>query len=200
MTPGDTGLMQDANLEEIRLIERAMKGDAQAFGELYVLHLDAIFRYILIRIGTIEDAEDLTEQTFLKAWEALPRYRQIGKPFISWLYRIAHNVVIDFHRKNSQLLKLNEGLLQQRKEEYQTSESLEIRENEELSILSEAIRKLSGEQQQVIILRFFEGMSHRQVAQVIGKNEGTCRMIQYRALLALQQIIGNDEKHTYGSK
>src|SRR5512135_1339680 len=86
------GLIQDD------LIARARRGDVQAFGELYEHSLDAIYRYIFYRVGEVAEAEDLTETVFLKAWEALDRYEVRDVPFTAWLYRIAHNVIIDRHR------------------------------------------------------------------------------------------------------
>jgi RNA polymerase sigma-70 factor (ECF subfamily) len=80
--------MPETNPDETILVDRAIEGDEEAFGNLYTLHIDAIYRYVYYRIGNVEDAEDLTEQIFLNAWEALPGYKQQGKPFTSWLYRI----------------------------------------------------------------------------------------------------------------
>src|SRR5258706_16230263 len=82
-----------------KLIRQAVKGDGEAFGLLYARHLDAIYRYVRFRIGNEADAEDMTEEVFVKAWEALPGYRIGEHPFTSWLYRIAHNVTVDYHRK-----------------------------------------------------------------------------------------------------
>src|ERR1043165_3026034 len=85
--------------EDAALIKQAVDGDSEAFGVLYVRYMDAIFRYIYYRVGQDIEAEDLTEEVFIRAWEALPSY-QIGQfPFTSWLYRIAHNLVIDHPRK-----------------------------------------------------------------------------------------------------
>ena len=183
--------MPVTNQREIALVTRAKNGDVDAFGELYALHLDAIYRYIFYRINNTQDAEDLTEQTFLKAYEALPRYQQRGKPFSSWLYRIAHNVVIDHHRRDKGIVVNLAETYEWDLDNKQISALQEIVNTEEIQTLATAIAQLSSEQQQVIILRFMEGFSHKEVAQILDKKEGACRMIQYRALLSLQQLLSD---------
>jgi len=173
------------------LIERATAGDAGAFGELYSLHLDAIYRYIYFRIGEQQEAEDLTETVFLKAWEALPGYKDLGNPFTSWLYRIAHNVVVDFHRRLKPVVDSTETDLPGEREDLSANTLGIIIESENLSELAKAVSQLKSEQQQVISLRFIQGLSHSEIAQVIGKNEGTCRMIQHRALVTLSKLLGD---------
>jgi len=174
------------------LIERAVAGDANAFGELYSRHLDPIYRYIFFRVGEQEDAEDLTETVFLKAWEALPGYKDFGNPFSSWLYRIAHNMVVDFHRKIKPLPNRSDANLPDEQEDESSNTLRIVIEAEQLVELGKAIAQLTAEQQQVIILRFIEGMSHAEIANIIGKNEGTCRMIQHRALVALNKLLGDN--------
>jgi len=172
------------------LVRRAIAGDADAFGQLYLDHLDAIYRYIYFRVGDAHEAEDLTEQVFLKAWEALPGYRQRGNPFASWIYRIAHNLVIDHHRQRKPVETMPSD-----DQPDQTSEPLASLEGviaaEEVEALSRAIRQLPDEQQQVVILRFIEGLRHAEVARIIGKSEGACRMIEHRALIALYGLLSS---------
>lgn len=176
------------------LIDRAIAGDANAFGELYTRHLDPIYRYIFFRVGEQEEAEDLTETVFLKAWEAIPGYKDFGNPFSSWLYRIAHNMVVDFHRK----IKTVPNRLEDDEPIEIVDESLNtlgmVIEAEQFVELGKAIAQLTTEQQQVIVLRFIEDMSHAEIAKIIGKNEGTCRMIQHRALVALSKLLGENAR------
>lgn len=174
------------------LVRRAVSGDVDAFGELYILHLNAIYRYIFFRVGERPDAEDLTEQVFLKAWEALPQYKEQGNPFTSWLYRIAHNIVIDHHRRNA-IVKANSVHNSENQINSNEKSALhQILEHEGRTELAMAIAQLPEEQQQVIILRFIEGLNHSEVANIIGKNEGTCRMIQHRALVALNKLLSRE--------
>lgn len=180
-----------AALNEKVLIERATAGDAEAFGVLYSTHLDAIFRYIFFRIGEQQEAEDLTEMVFLKAWEALPGYKDLGNPFTSWLYRIAHNVVVDFHRRAKPVVENAEDYLPGERQDESANTLGIIIESENLSELARAISQLNIEQQQVISLRFIQDLSHAEIAEIIGKNEGTCRMIQHRALVTLNKLLSN---------
>jgi len=183
--------MPDADMDDIVLAQMAGTGDADAFGKLYMHHLDAIYRYIYFRVENNCDAEDLTEQVFLKAWEALPNYRYKGLPFKSWLYRIAHNAVIDYQRR-----KKFTAPMPPTEEVYQLTEAVNSLETiiaaEEGETLAKAITQLPAAQQDVIILRFIEGLSHDQIASIIQKSSGACRVIQYRALAALEQLLSNE--------
>lgn len=178
--------------QERNLVEQAVSGSADAFGELYSTHLDSIYRYIYFRVGERLEAEDLTEMVFLKAWEALPGYLDKGFPFTSWLYRIAHNIVVDHHRRRQRVDPPDDRIQIENRAEEGVSTLGKIIENEERTELAMAISRLPDEQQQVIILRFIEGLSHTQVANIIGKNEGTCRMIQHRALTALNKVLSRE--------
>lgn len=174
--------------DEAALVERAVRGDTTAFGTLYQLHLDAIYRYVYLRVGNQADAEDLTEQTFLKAWEALPRYKHRGYPFSSWLYRIAHNLVVDHHRRRKPVLSAPQSDRVVRDNAQPTILDQVIRA-EEAQTLASAIAQLSEEQQQIVILRFVEGLKHAEVARIMDKSEGACRIMQHRALVALNRLL-----------
>src|SRR2546426_5724274 len=95
---------------EAELAERASSHDQMAFAELYNAYVDKIHRYIYYKVGNALDAEDLCEQVFLKAWEAIGRYKWCGYPFSSWLYKLAHNLVVDHYRTSREVLPLNELL------------------------------------------------------------------------------------------
>ena len=174
--------------DETALVERAVGGDTDAFGVLYQRHMDAIYRYVYLRVGDTEDAEDLTEQTFLKAWEALPGYKQRGNPFTSWLYRIAHNVVVDHHRRRRPILST--PLAERGDQASRPSTTLDqVIQAEEADTLAAAIAQLPEEQQQIVILRFVEGLRHAEVARIMDKSEGACRVMQHRALAALNRLL-----------
>jgi RNA polymerase sigma-70 factor (ECF subfamily) len=180
--------MPKASSGEAALVGRAIAGDADAFGKLYLRHADTIYRYIYLRVGNAKDTEDLTEQVFLNAWEALPDYEQRGKPFINWVYRIAHNVVVDHHRQQRPLPAT--PLLEEEQWECQQPTLLsQVILAEQAATLASAISELSEDQQQVLILRFVEGLPHAEVADIIGKSEGASRVIQYRALAALKKLL-----------
>ncbi len=182
------GVTSQSPHDEAILVERAIAGDADAFGEIYMRHLDAIYRYVYFRVGDANDAEDLTEHVFLKAWEALPGYNQRGNRFSSWLYRIAHNMIIDHHRRQKPMIPM--PLLEKDNWKCPQATALEqMIEVEEAAALAAAVAQLPEEQQQVIILRFVEGLNHTEVARIIEKSEGACRVIQHRALAALNQLL-----------
>ncbi len=180
--------MGNSKEEDYSLVAKAMAGDYDAFGQLYSQYLDRIYRYTFFRVGDQCDAEDLTEQVFLKAWEALPGYRQYGIKFSSWLYRIAHNMVIDHHRrkKNAKPVAFEEGQGWDKKLSYDLEQVIQA---DEAAALAEAIAKLPEEYQQVVLLRFVEGLKHSEVAQILNKSEGACRAIQYQALSSLNQLL-----------
>jgi RNA polymerase sigma-70 factor (ECF subfamily) len=180
-------MMQTIPDENI-LVEKAIQGNVDAFGDLYMLYQQPIYRYIYFRLADEQDAEDLTEVVFIKAWEALPGYRQLGYHFKSWLYRIAHNIVVDFHRQ-TQRQKQNQTVLYENL--VATTEPLlaEIEKNEDLKKLAWAISQLSEDSQQVIVLRFIEGLGHKEIAEIMDKSEGNCRMIQHRALVTLNKLM-----------
>jgi RNA polymerase sigma-70 factor (ECF subfamily) len=180
--------MPDSFHHETTLVEHAVAGDGDAFGELYLLHLDTIYRYVYYRVGDASDAEDLTEQVFLKAWESLSGYKQRGNPFASWLYRIAHNTTVDHYRRQKPTVPMPSPEEVDLPGE-QPSSLEQIIKAEEASALATAITQLPEAQQQVIILRFIEGLKHAEVARIIGKSEGACRVIQHRALVALNQLL-----------
>lgn len=171
------------------LVDRAINGDKGAFGQLYERHLDAIYRYIFFRVGSSADAEDLTEDVFVSAWEALPDFTDESEnAFLSWLYRIAHNRVIDHYRKRQPHSWTSEQLAQEEARAPSVEETAHL--NRDVEQLAEAIAQLDATEQQVIVLRFMEGRSHSEVAEIIGKSEGASRVIQYRALVNLRELLG----------
>lgn len=169
---------------ESELVQRAMRKDAAAFGQLYELHLDSIYRYIYYRVGNAAEAEDLTEQVFLKAWEHIGVYDDRGLPFAAWLYRMAHNLVIDYRRTRKVAEPLSELLVEKSAGPQETAEL-----HMEMAAVAAALRQLSPDHQQIIILRFVQGCSHAQAAAIMGKSEGALRALQCRALTSLHEAL-----------
>lgn len=178
---------------ERQLINRAIQGDAKAFGELYKEYVDAIYRYVYFRVGTEVEAEDLTDEVFVRAWEALPEFRPSASySFSAWLYRIAHNLVVDSYRRRSPVTFSRDELDKNRTRLPSVEEVAQTRH--EAANLVKAVQHLNDLEQDVIVLRFVEGLSHREVAQVIGKSESASRVIQHRALASLRKILVRQEK------
>lgn len=179
---------------ETRLVELAISGEFDSFAALYTRHLDAIYRYIYYRTGDSLDAEDLTEQAFIRAWEALPGYKPLGSCFIHWLYRIAHNLVVDHHRRQKQTLNQVELSEEDLPDQAQAAALDAIVQAEETDSLGAAIARLPEEYQLIITLRFIEGLGHTEIAQLLEKSEGACRGLQHRALSALNKILAAEQE------
>jgi RNA polymerase sigma-70 factor (ECF subfamily) len=175
--------------DENQLLQQAQEGDAEAFGVLYARYLDPIYRYVYYRVDGAETAEDLTEEVFVRAWEALPGYEITKYPFKSWLYRIAHNRVID-HRRKRRPAAIDDEVLQRIPGASTPPEQMVV-DGQNAEALQEAVQQLAEEEQQVVILRFVEGLSHREVAEIIGKSEEASRVIQYRAIQRLQRVLSD---------
>jgi RNA polymerase sigma-70 factor (ECF subfamily) len=179
---------EPTKVDEAELVRRAVGGDAGAFGDLYVRYLDQIYRYVFYKVGEEKRAEDLTEQVFLGAWEAIEGYESRGFPFSSWLYRIAHNTVVDHYRTEKDERPLDSVAFTLADDSLGPEET--VMRRREVSQLLEALTHLSEEKQELIILRFVEGLSHAQVAQILGKSQEACRVMQHRAIAALGEILG----------
>ena len=178
-----------SQLAEAPLVERAIKRDAGAFGQLYELHLDRIYRYVYYRVASTQEAEDLTEQVFLKAWEAIGRYRWQGRPFLAWLYRLDHNTHIDYVRTQKPTTSLNND--DRPIELASSAAAVELGRALDADLLAQALGQLTTEQQQVIVMKFIEGLDNEQIAQTMDKREGAIRALQMRALMSLRRVLEN---------
>ncbi len=172
-----------------RLVDDAKGGDPWAFGRLFdEFHLP-VYRFIASRVQRPSDAEDLTQLVFVKALEALPRYEQRGIPFGGWLFRLARNTIIDHARTRHEHADLEAAA--ERAAEAAGPERLAVL-RQELDAVALALKQLTDEQREAIELRFFAGLSAREAAEVMGKQEGTVRGLQFRAIAALRRSLGMD--------
>ena len=166
---------------------RAIKGDGEAFAQLYEEHFDKIYRYIYLRLGNQAEAEDLTQEVFVKVLEAIGSYKWRNLPFASWLFRIAHNQVIDYSRKESKVEKValegDVASFDERNPELIAEQEFAREE------LIDNIKKLSPAQREVISLRFGSGLSVAEVAKALGKNTGTVKALQYNGIVALRKML-----------
>lgn len=175
---------------EEELVRRAQQGDAEAFALLCEAHFDRIYRYVALKVRNRADAEDLTQQAFLKATEAIGSYRWKGLPFASWLFRIAHNQVVDHFRKTSreEAVPLDEAITVAPDDPASTTE-----QRMTLAQLVAACDRLSEAQREVIYLRFGSELSIAETASVMGKREGAIKALQHDAVVKLRKIIFQDE-------
>ncbi|MFC2006365.1 RNA polymerase sigma factor [Chloroflexota bacterium] len=170
--------------ENEKLVERAVGGDSEAFGELYSTHLGRIYRYVFYQVKDKATAEDITEDVFIKAWKAINSCKGKEQTFLPWLFRIARNLIIDISRRKQKELSV----------EMETiaavgDHSLDVEKKLEQQQLLSMIACLSQNQRQVIILKFIEGLDNREIGQVMQKNQGAIRVLQMRALATLRQKI-----------
>jgi len=169
------------------LVKKAAGGDFGAFGEIYNIFLERIYRYVFYQVRDRMTAEDLTEEIFLKAWGAIGSCKGKERTFSSWLYRIAHNQVIDNLRSQRRYLSVDVEALA----EVNSPEPEEGRKIEQQEML-DAISELPQNQKQVIILKFIEGLGNREIEQVTGKKQGAIRVLQMRALATLRQRLSGE--------
>lgn len=172
---------------EAHLIEDARAGNPDSFGVLYEQYIDKLHKHLYFRTGNKSDAEDLTAQTFLKAWDAMPRYRQMGRPFGTWLMSIAHNLLIDHYRKRRESVNLDDVVIPAGEEV--DPEVLADRhiENE---ALRKALFKLTSENHRAaVVMRYIDGMKPREIAEVMDTTAGNVRLMVFRGLLELREVM-----------
>jgi RNA polymerase sigma-70 factor, ECF subfamily len=170
-----------------RFVEAAKDGDPEAFGALFDHFYGPVYRYVAARVGRPSDAEDLAQLVFVKALEALPRYELRGVPFGGWLFRLARNVVIDHVRTRREHVTLD-IIVQQSTEDDGPDELAALRQD--MDSVAFALRRLTPEQREAIQLRFFAGLSAKEAAIAMGRQEGTVRGLQFRAIAALRRELG----------
>jgi len=174
-------------VNERQLVLQAQAGNAEAFGQLYDAYMERIYRFIYFRVEDQQTAEDITSQVFLRAWNNLDRFRLGRTPYLAWLYTIAHNAVIDHYRTRKVTTALEDVRLSQ-------PDYAEVVENDidfevEMTSIKSAMRTLTDDQQQVLTLKFIEGMSNDEIARHLGKREGAVRALQMRGLRALAKQL-----------
>ena len=172
---------------EIQLVERAQAGDASAAASLYESYFDRVYRYVTLRVGDRTEAEDITADVFLKMLEALGSFRFTGAPFSSWLFRIAHNQVIDHHRRRG---KRQASPLEEAEATPAATDPAEDAQTLlHLAELRAALGVVTEAQRQVVALRFGAGLSIAEVAQVMSRSEGAVKALQHSAVQALRRVL-----------
>lgn len=166
----------------------AAKTDPDAFGEIYERYVDRIYNYIYHRVGNVHDAEDLTSRTFYRALSHLSSYEDKGVPFSAWLYRIAHNLVANWHRDRGRrpVVALDDVVLRARADLH--PESL-AELSDDARLLAEAIEHLDGVRRELLVLKFAEGLSNAEIGKIIGRSEGAIKSLYHRTLLALRKDL-----------
>lgn len=177
---------------ETQLIAR-VRTDPAAFGELYSAYLDRVYNYIYHRVGNVPDAEDLTARTFHRALVSMPSYVDHGAPFGAWLFRIAHNIVANWHRDRSRHPSvpfealdtapgINDGVGDRLAAQTLRAERVAV-----------AIRALEPERQSLLILKFNQGLSNAEIGAVLGRSEGAVKSLYHRTLRDLREQLVDGE-------
>ena len=190
MLPGP----EDSTPDVSKLVQQAQQGNREAVTSLYRFFAPKMFRYLIRRLPTNEDAEDVLGEVFVSMVEGLGTYRDTGAPFEAWLYRIASHRTIDFYRRNkraqdeelSDLLSSGEDLPEE-----------QLISDENLQAMRAAIQHLPEEHQTILILRFIERKTHDEVAEILGKSPSAIRTAQFRALSQLSELLGQTKARHY---
>jgi len=171
--------------DEESLVRRAQHRDQEAFAQLYEEHFDKIYRYVTLKIGNATEAEDMTQQVFLNALQSISSFKWKGIPFSAWLFRIAHNQVVDYFRsKKRTTVPLDESLASNN-----NNPQLVVEQKLDIEQLLLATKQLTDAQREVISLRFAGELSIAQVAKAMGKRQGAVKALQHSAIVALRKTL-----------
>jgi RNA polymerase sigma-70 factor (ECF subfamily) len=171
-------------LEEAKLIELA-RSDPEAFGELYNRTVDRIYTYVYYRTGNVTDAEDLTARTYHQALNNIHRYTDQGVPFVAWLYRIAHNLVANYHRSHSRWKTSSLDDLELVAKPADNPERA-AETDERKQALWSAIKRQPEDRQKLLILKFADRLSNEEIGQLMGRTESSIKSLYFRTLKALK--------------
>jgi RNA polymerase sigma-70 factor (ECF subfamily) len=175
----------------LALVERAQSGDGEAFGLLYDAYVDTVYRYVYYRVSNRALAEDLTSETFLRALRRISTFTWQGRDFGAWLVTIARNLVADHFKSSRHRLEVPTG------EMLDSDQTEASPEDSVLAYLSnrallDAVKQLNSQQQECVTLRFLHGLSVAETAQIMGKNDGAIKTLQYRAIRTLARLLPAD--------
>lgn len=175
---------------EASLVAHAIQRDAEAFSQLYNLYFDRVYRYARLKVGNAADAEDVAAAVFLSAWRTIDRFSPKHElSFAGWLFRLAHNVLVDRYRRMRETVSLDSVGHESLGMETFPSPEAELEWRLTLAEVHDALLTLTEEQREVVLLRFVEGLSAREVGDIMGKHEGTVRGMQFRAIEALRRAL-----------
>jgi RNA polymerase sigma-70 factor (ECF subfamily) len=185
------GLSGPVHESEDYLVQQAVRRDRAAFTALYDLCVAQVYRHVYYRVSNQADAEDITQEAFVKAWKAIGKYKRSGAPFVAWLITIAGNLVADYYRSRRKTVITDE--VYEKNTNNQVSDPAGLAEASfNQALVKEAVLKLKGDRQKVILMRFIDGFSYEDIARALNKSEGAVRVIQYRALDDLRRLLKRD--------
>lgn len=179
------------HLQEWELVQRAQALDETALASLYSTYYPKIYNYAFLQLGDIHAAEDLASDVMLKLLESIKKYQFKGTPFSAWVFRIARNRLIDLHRRRKRHGEVN---LTEPLAAMQIGPQTLAERALDRGQLQLALRYLTDEQRQVIVLKFIEGFDNASVARVLGRSEGAIKSLQHRALHALRRVMSGENR------
>ena len=189
--------MPEPEINEEEILLSASRGDREAFGALYGLYVERIYNYVYYRTGNLHEAEDLTARVFQRAMNHIQNYKDRGVPFSAWLYRIAHNLVANWHRDRSrkQEIPLDDLPILPTKGDHPERNLVRSQEQDALLKL---IRRLPPERQTLLILKFVEDLSNAEIGAIMERSEGAVKSLYHRTLLALRDQLGDQNINLEG--
>ena len=179
-------------VDETSLLQQAQQGDTEAFGQIYEMYSPLVFRFLLAHMDSQLDAEDLTEEVFLRAWQSLPGYRMRGVPFTGFLFRVARNALYDHYRRTRKRAN-DSGLDQELVDDFQPDPAESVPAYMERRELRQTLARLREDYRTVLVLRFLVGLSPEEAAQAMDRSPGAVRVLQHRALAALRKLLQKQE-------
>lgn len=190
--------MTSEHEEEMGLVQRA-SADPEAFGLLYERHVRKIYNYIYYRTGNHHDAEDITARVFQRALNHVNRFEDKGVPFSAWLYRIAHNLVANWHRDRSRrpVVPLEDHIHLQSAGTHPEREAIV---SEEREMLLRAVRRLPPERQELLILKFVEKLPNAEIGAIMGRTEGAIKSLYHRTLITLREVVQQEFEDEQSSR
>ena len=194
---GKVLILPELEYNEEEILARASQGDRDSFGQLYERYVERIFNYVYYRTGNTHDAEDLTARVFQRAMNHIKNYTDRGVPFSAWLYRIAHNLVANWHRDRSRKQEIPLDDLPMLPTKGDHPEKNLVRSQEQEALLR-MIRKLPSERQNLLILKFVEDMPNAEIGAIMGRSEGAVKSLYHRTLLALRDQLEDQNLNLEG--
>lgn len=184
--------------DEAALIQQA-KEDHDAFAQLYDRYQQKIYNYIYYRTGSEADAEDLAARTFMRAWQHIGDYDDRGLPFSAWLYRIAHNLVANWHRDRSRRRVISLEDLSQWQVNEDGPEAVAVLTEDRDALLA-ALRRLPAERQDLLAMKFVERLSNAEIGAIMGRSEGAIKSLYHRTLLTLREDMTQEAEEVAPSR
>jgi len=172
------------------LVQQAVKRDRAAFSSLYDSCFDRVYRHVYYRVSNHADAEDITQEVFARAWKSIDKYEKTGAPFVAWLIAIASHLITDHYRSQLKAARIGEEYRNSPNQVIDPEEQAELNFNN--ALVKQAVLKLKGDKQRVILMRFIDGFSYEEIARALNKSENAVRVTQYRALVELRRLLRRD--------